>query len=77
MRSEKKENLSGMNVNLWVFYLDTLQESINWSQYTFLFKIFNFINNAEIKNEIKKVINRLDFNDFIIFTAAICTGVFN
>jgi hypothetical protein len=77
MRSEKKENLSGMNVNLWVFYPDTFQESIHCNQYTILIRIFNFINNAKFKNEIKKVTNRLDFNDFIIFTTAICLGVFN
>jgi hypothetical protein len=76
MRSEKKGNLNEINANLWVFYEDTLLESVNWGHHTFLFKIFNFINNARIKNEIKKFINRLKFNDFIISTTTISLCVF-
>lgn len=67
MRQEKKENLHQINPNLWVFYPDTLLESINWIPYTFLFRFFNFINNIRFANEIKKAIKRLGFKDFILF----------
>lgn len=76
MRSEKKGNLTEINAKLWAFCEDTLLESVNWGRYAFLLKIFNFINNARIKNEIKKVINRLEFNDFIISTTAIILSIF-
>jgi len=67
MRQNKKDNLHQINPNLWVFYPDTLLESINWIPITIFFRIFNFINNIKFAKEIKKAIKRLEFKDFILF----------
>ena len=51
----------------WQLYPTCILESINWIPFTFLFKIFNKINNIRFANEIKKAIKTLDFKDYKLF----------
>lgn len=62
----EEDGLEEIKSNLWVFYPDVLNESINWMP-TAIFRFFNKINNKRFAKSIKKAIQRLDFKDFILF----------
>ncbi|MFN4083020.1 MAG: glycosyltransferase [Bacteroidia bacterium] len=63
----RKENLIKIYDKLYNLYPATKIYSINWIPFTFLFSIFNFINNYKYSIEIKKAIKKLGFKDYIIF----------
>lgn len=53
--------------NLWNLYPKTMVESINWIPFHGLFKLLNKRNNRLFAADIKSAMQRLDFNDVIIF----------
>ena len=59
------EGLVKINENLWTFTPPTIIESINWLPNVF-FRFFNKKNNLKFSNDIKTVINKLNFKDIII-----------
>lgn len=63
----KKNSLLQIDNSTWQLYPTCILESINWIPFTFLFKIFNKINNNRFANEINKAIKILDFKDYILF----------
>ncbi|RYF20544.1 MAG: glycosyltransferase family 1 protein [Flavobacteriales bacterium] len=63
----KEDGLVLIEPNLWNLYPDCMVESINWIKSTFIFNVFNSINNRKLANSIKKAIDRLGFKDFILF----------
>lgn len=64
---KKKENLIKINNSTWQLYPTCILESINWIPFTFIFKLFNKINNVRFANEIKKAIKKLGFKNYILF----------
>lgn len=53
--------------NLWVYYPETIIESISRLPVNFLFDIFNIRNNKTFANDIKKAIKKLNFSNYIHF----------
>jgi glycosyltransferase involved in cell wall biosynthesis len=68
MKVGLKPNLELVKENLWTLSPTSLLESINWLPFTFLFRLFNRINNKRFSSEIKKAIDELNFKNYIIFT---------
>jgi glycosyltransferase involved in cell wall biosynthesis len=68
MKEGLKPNLEQKKENLWTLNPTSILESINWLPFTFLFRLFNRINNQRFASEIKKAIDELNFKDYIIFT---------
>lgn len=62
-----KDNLQALTDNLWVYYPDTILLSINWIKPSAVFNFFNKINNKLFARSIRKVKNKLGFEDFILF----------
>ena len=60
-------DLEQINENMWSFYPKTMLESINQLPFDGLFDFINKINNRRFSKEIKRVLNKLDFKDIIIF----------
>jgi glycosyltransferase involved in cell wall biosynthesis len=63
----KEPDLVKINENMWNLYPRTTLESISQLPINPLFDILNKINNKRFAREIKKTIDKLGFNDFIIF----------
>lgn len=63
----KKENLFQVEENIWVLYPNTVLESANWIPSTSVFRKINQINSRRFAADIQKAIDRLGFNDFILF----------
>lgn len=63
----KGEQMKEVGENLWVYYPDSIIESVKWLPLTSMFKAANYINNRRYANDIKKAISQLGFKDFIIF----------
>lgn len=57
MKVGLKPNLELVKENLWTLSPTSLLESINWLPFTFLFRLFNRINNKRFSSEIKKAID--------------------
>jgi teichuronic acid biosynthesis glycosyltransferase TuaH len=53
--------------NLWNFSPTRINESLNWLPSTFLFSLFNRINNRRLASEIRKATRILGFKDYILF----------
>jgi glycosyltransferase involved in cell wall biosynthesis len=68
MKAGKKPNLEQIKPMLWTLSPISLLESINWLPFTWLFRIFNKINNRRFAKEIKKAIDELGFKDYLLFT---------
>ena len=60
-------NLEQINENMWSFYPRTMLESINQLPFNGLFDFINKINNKRFSSEIKRILNKLNFKDIIIF----------
>jgi glycosyltransferase involved in cell wall biosynthesis len=67
MMAGETSNLVQVKPQLWNLYPNTLIESINGIPFTPLFRVFNYINNRRLANEIAKAANKLGFKDFILF----------
>lgn len=65
--SGEQNGLEVVADNLWIYYPDVVLESINFIKWTFLFRIFNKINNKRFAKSIDKAIHQLQFKDFILF----------
>lgn len=52
--------------NLWILNPVKVIESINWLPFTFLFRIFNRLNNKRLASEIEESLEILRFDSFII-----------
>jgi len=61
------DGLEEIAPNFWVLYPDVINESINWIKPTAIFRIFNKINNKRFAKSVKNAIQRLNFNNFILF----------
>lgn len=67
-KTEKDElNLKEIKKNLWVFYPESIIESISRLPLNFLFDILNKRNNRIFANDIKKAIKKLAFSNYIHF----------
>jgi len=67
IRQGKQPGLVKKKENLWVFQPDIIVESINWIGTKFLHRFFNRKNNLRLAKSILKTMNKLDFNDVIVF----------
>jgi len=63
----KEDDLIEIKSNLWNLYPKTLLESISQLKPNFLFNFLNKINNKRFARQIKKTLNRLNFNNYILF----------
>jgi glycosyltransferase involved in cell wall biosynthesis len=63
----RNQSVEQIDTNFWQLYPTALIESINWLPHTSLFKPINRINNRRFANDIKKALNELNFQDFILF----------
>jgi glycosyltransferase involved in cell wall biosynthesis len=63
----KRPALEQINENMWSFYPRTILESINQLPFDVLFDFINKINNRRFSGEIKRILNKLNFKDIIIF----------
>ena len=59
--------LEQINDNMWTFYPRTTIESINWIKSPAIFNFFNKINDKRFAKQIKKIIKKLDFKNYILF----------
>lgn len=63
-----KENpIEQIGPNFWVYYPQHILESLNWIPFTFLFEIFNRINNRRFAADIRNATKTLGFTEYIIF----------
>lgn len=65
--SGELENIEQIGENIWTFYPKTIIESINWIPESFLYRAINKRNNRIFYSEIKKALDKLGFNNFILF----------
>ncbi|HEY4061596.1 MAG TPA: glycosyltransferase [Puia sp.] len=63
----KKEDITEVKPNLWVYYPRRILESINWIPSTALFSVFNRVNNRRFAMDIKEAAERMGFKDYIVF----------
>lgn len=63
----RRDGLEQISENLWVYTPDVLIESISKISPSWLFDWLNRRNNKLFARSIKKAIQRLDFNEFILF----------
>lgn len=65
---QNKENpVQQIGPNFWVYYPQHILESVNWIPFTFLFEIFNRMNNRRFAADIRNATQILGFKDYIIF----------
>ncbi|MGX5690775.1 glycosyltransferase [Arcticibacter tournemirensis] len=62
----KEKALIQETENLWILNPVNIIESINWLPFTFLFRIFNRLNNKRLASEIKESLRILQFDSFIV-----------
>lgn len=62
-----EDSLVTIQHNLWVFFPEKINESINWIKNNTLYNILNRINNKRFSSSIKKSIEILDFKNIILF----------
>ncbi len=62
-----EKSLEEIAPNLWVFYPETILESINWIKIPAIFRWLNEINNQRFAKTIKTAIKKLDFKNFVLF----------
>jgi len=63
----KEPDLEQINENFWVLYPRTIVETINWIKSPTIFNYFNKINDSRYAKQILKAVNKLNFNNFILF----------
>jgi len=63
----KTPDLEKKSDNLWVFTPKVQLESINWIKSKKVFRLLNKRNNIKLAREIKSAINRLNFENFVVF----------
>jgi glycosyltransferase involved in cell wall biosynthesis len=63
----KENGLIKIKENLWNLYPDELIESINWIKEHHVYDLFNKKNNKRLARSIKKTMDSLQLNDFILF----------
>lgn len=63
----KENGLIRINENLWNLYPDCMVESINWISIRSVFDAINKNNNRKFAASIKKAVDLLNFNDYILF----------
>lgn len=61
-----KNPLSRITDNLSVLNPDKITESVNWIPSTFLFSIFNKLNNSRLSSCIRKALTELGFENFVL-----------
>lgn len=64
---KKEEGLYQIQDNLWNLYTDCIVESINWINSSKLFNFLNRYNNSKLSKSIIKAIEKLDFQNVILF----------
>ncbi|RZK73353.1 MAG: glycosyltransferase family 1 protein [Pedobacter sp.] len=62
-----EHNIEQIQENLWVYYPDTILESINWIKIRAIFNVINKRNNRLFADAIKRAVSKLNFKDFILF----------
>lgn len=67
MRQGREDNLVSIAPNLWNYYPRCMLESINWIPFTPLFSLLNRVNNRRFAAELRTVINRMGFSDYVLF----------
>ncbi|SEN57598.1 Glycosyltransferase involved in cell wall bisynthesis [bacterium A37T11] len=63
----KELGLVKLSENLWNFFPDCMVESINWIKSPRLFNFFNRYNNRKFAESIKRILNKLGVENFILF----------
>ena len=63
----KKEALTLVHKNLWIYTPRIVHESINWIPSTGLFSYLNYQNNKRLAKDIREGVKELGFEKFIIF----------
>ncbi len=66
-KKTSKLNIIQVHTNLWVYYPESIIESISRLPINFLFDLLNKHNNKLFANDILKAINHLNFSNFIHF----------
>jgi len=66
VRHEKHGHLYQMAENLWVLNPGSVIESINWIPNTPIFQYFNKRNNRRFAKEIRKAVDDIGFEDFVL-----------
>jgi teichuronic acid biosynthesis glycosyltransferase TuaH len=64
---QKENGLVKIKDQLWNYYPDCMVESINWIKFLSIFRILNKRNNRKLATSIKKALNDLNFQNFILF----------
>ncbi|MBB5436379.1 glycosyltransferase involved in cell wall biosynthesis [Pedobacter sp. AK017] len=64
---KKEEGLYQVQDNLWNLYTDCIVESINWINSSKLFNFLNKNNNGKLSKSIVSAIEKLDFQNVILF----------
>jgi len=64
---KKQDALKQVEPNLWIYYPDEIIESINWITNSLIYSRLNKINNKRFARSIKKAIEQLGFENYILF----------
>jgi len=67
MLHSKADDLIQIGERMWTLYPRTTLESINSMPIKWVFRLLNRINNKRYAKQIQKAINRLDFQDYLLF----------
>ncbi len=63
----KEASLISIGKDFWNLYPKTIVESINWIANKKIFEALNFINNRRLANNIQEAMNKLGFENIILF----------
>lgn len=63
----EKDGMTQINHNLWVYYPDIILESINWIRSKSLFLYLNWYNNKRFAFSIKRALQTVSFQKYILF----------
>lgn len=61
------EALGEILPNLWIYYPDTVLESLSWIKVGWLFDLLNRLNGKRFSHSIQEAVSKLNFKDFILF----------
>jgi glycosyltransferase involved in cell wall biosynthesis len=64
----KRDSIEKISDNLWVYYPDKMIESINWIKSQPIFEWLNKMNNKRFASSIKRALQKLDWQDYLLFT---------
>jgi glycosyltransferase involved in cell wall biosynthesis len=65
--NNQEDGIVKLEENFWNLYPDVMIESLNWLPKGFLFDLSNKRNNRKFAASIKKAVDRLGFQDFLLF----------